>query len=86
MRNFEGAAKEIERVYQVCQSKEVSDDLTIEGITWHFNSPLAPHQRGFWEAVIKSFKRHLKIVAGEVLLISRNYKYTPSAHRSMLEL
>lgn len=66
-RNFVGAANELERVYQVWQSTDVINELTVKGITWHFNTPLAPHHGGLWEAAVKSFKRHLKTVAGEVV-------------------
>lgn len=66
-RNFIGAANELARVYQLWQSKDIIDELTVKGITWHFNTPLAPHHGGLWEAAVKSFKYHLYRVAGETL-------------------
>lgn len=67
-RNFIGAANEMERVYELWQSKEIIDDLTVKGITWQFNTPLAPHHGGLWEAAVKSFKFHLYRVIGRRLL------------------
>ncbi|KAH1028450.1 hypothetical protein HUJ05_001804 [Dendroctonus ponderosae] len=40
-------------------SKATADD----GITWHFNPAYSPHFGGFWEAGVKSVKRHKKLEA-----------------------
>lgn len=63
-RNFVGAANELDKVYRAWQTKDVIDDLAVKGITWHFNTPLAPHHGGLWEAAVKSFKHHLYTTVG----------------------
>ncbi len=37
-------------------------------ITWHFNTSLASHHGGLWEAAVKSFKYHLNRVTGPATL------------------
>jgi hypothetical protein len=43
---------------------EVSNQLSQQGIHWHFNPPGAPHFGGLWEAGVKSVKYHLVRVIG----------------------
>lgn len=43
------------------------NELTLKGITWHFNTPLAPHHGGLWEAAVRSFKHHLFTTIGTSL-------------------
>lgn len=43
-------------------------EIVQRGITWKFNTPLAPHQGGLWEAGVKSMKYHLRRVIGTSIL------------------
>jgi len=70
--NFVGAAKEIKEMYALFHSQphnqQVTDALSGDGITWHFNPPGAPHFGGLWEAGVKSVKFHLYRVIGSARL------------------
>ena len=74
--NFVGAAREIKELYQFLQGQETQDAvasfLSIQNITWKFIPQHAPHFGGFWEAVVKSMKTHLRRVVGMSNSLSRN--------------
>ena len=63
--NFVGAANEIK---QLVRDAEIADHCSNQGMRWKFTPEHAPHFGGLWEAAVKSFKTHLKRVAGEVKL------------------
>ena len=63
--NFVGAAKEIK---ELISSPEVADHCTHQGIQWKFIPKYVPHFGGLWEAAVRSFKQHLRIVVGEVMV------------------
>ena len=62
--NFVGANKELRGIYQLFDTPEFKKSIRnftlSKQIVWHFNPPLSPHIGGIWEAVVKSFKHHLK--------------------------
>jgi hypothetical protein len=61
--------KEIMSLIQSNDHKEkVQEFLAERQIEWRFIPSHSPHFGGSWEAVVKSFKRHFKRVAGNVLL------------------
>ncbi|XP_060528273.1 uncharacterized protein LOC132703161 [Cylas formicarius] len=41
---------------------EIQRQLSVNGTTWHFIPPKAPHFGGLWEAGVRSTKHHLKRV------------------------
>ena len=49
-------------------SKQVSEFCASQKINWTFSPEHAPHFGGLWEAAVKSFKTHVKVVLGEVKL------------------
>ncbi|XP_055714933.1 uncharacterized protein LOC129809150, partial [Phlebotomus papatasi] len=58
--NFQGAAKELQRLLQQEESQhEISSATQNHGCIWHFNPPASPHHGGLWEACVKSMKFHL---------------------------
>jgi len=47
--NLLGADKELQRLFDSFQHlSAVSSHLSDQGISWHFNSPAAPHHGGLW--------------------------------------
>ena len=68
--NFVGANTEIKKLYNFLegQVQTINDNLSADGITWHFAPPRSPNFGGIWEAGIKSAKFHLKRVIGEAHL------------------
>lgn len=65
--NFVGANTEL-RDFLLKTNNQISTDLCLDGITWHFIPPRAPHFGGLWEAGVKSTKYHIKRVIGESIL------------------
>lgn len=66
--NFVGAARELRENLQAWHASAVANELTLKQITWHFNTPLAPHHGGLWEAAVKSLKHHLSHVIDKIAL------------------
>jgi hypothetical protein len=66
--NFVGAEKELRELRELTKSEAVSRFAADQGINWHFIPPGAPHQRGLWEAGVKSTKYHLRRVIGHSTL------------------
>ena len=70
--NFIGAARETKRLIQFLNLKanqeSISDFLSSQMIDWKFIPQRAPHFGGLWEAAVKSMKKHLRKVTGEVRL------------------
>ncbi|XP_043287492.1 uncharacterized protein [Venturia canescens] len=68
---FVGANNEFKEIMQLLRSAEhnttVSNQLSEQGIQWHFMPPHSPNFGGVWEAAVKSFKRHLKRIVGDQL-------------------
>lgn len=66
--NFVGADNEIKEFIQLTNSKthneQVANEISKDGINWHFNPPSAPHFGGLWEAGVKSTKYHLRRIMG----------------------
>lgn len=70
--NFVGVERELRELQEFFKSNQLSRDLRnfsdLEGITWHFIPPRAPHFGGIWEAGVKSFKYHLRRTMGVMIL------------------
>ena len=70
--NFIGAARETKRLIQFLNLKanqeSISDFLSSQMIDRKFIPQRAPHFVGLWEAAVKSMKKHLRKVTGEVRL------------------
>ncbi|XP_021966495.1 uncharacterized protein LOC110861676 [Folsomia candida] len=66
--NFIGANREMKEMVQLVNSsshnQQVADNLSRDGIRWHWNPPAAPHFGGNWEIGVKSCKFHLKRIMG----------------------
>ena len=70
--NFQGAASELKELYAFLRDSQTQHSITnfcsTQRIEWKFIPERAPHFGGLWEAAVKSMKRHLKKVAGNVKL------------------
>ncbi|KAL7301100.1 hypothetical protein TKK_0006077 [Trichogramma kaykai] len=68
--NFIGADRELRTLFAQAQKqpKRLARMLSNEGTEWRFNSPVAPHFGGIWEAAVKSTKFHLKRIIGDTRL------------------
>nr|XP_012153233.1 PREDICTED: uncharacterized protein LOC105664226 [Megachile rotundata] len=75
--NFVGANHELQELQLLLRSEEHQNQLTTflagKSIEWKFIPPLTPHFGGLWEAAVKSFKYHLKRVAGSELFTFENF-------------
>ncbi|XP_014614842.1 PREDICTED: uncharacterized protein LOC106792829 [Polistes canadensis] len=47
---------------------KISDQLSVEGVAWHYIPPGAPNFGGLWEAAVKAAKYHLRRVVGNTSL------------------
>ena len=52
---------------QEIDQKRVADELSARGFQWIFNPPAAPWFGGAWESLIKSTKRAMKAIMGNVV-------------------
>ena len=70
--NFVGASRQIQELYELLQRPEshncISNFCSMQSISWQFIPERAPHFGGLWEAAVRSFKRHLSRIVGEVKL------------------
>ncbi|XP_017797032.1 PREDICTED: uncharacterized protein LOC108570076 [Habropoda laboriosa] len=75
--NFVGANNELRELRDLLRSDDhnnrVQAFLSDRLIEWHFIPPQAPHFGGLWEAAVKSFKYHLKRVAGAELFTFESF-------------
>ena len=63
--NFIGAENELREAIKRLDSERIGDQLSDDGVQWHFNPPSSPHFGGSWERLVQSAKRALKAVAGK---------------------
>nr|XP_042900818.1 uncharacterized protein LOC122269855 [Parasteatoda tepidariorum] len=65
-RNFVGADAELKRLFKIINSPDepLAQYFAEEKIDWHYNPPRSPNFGGLYEAGVKSFKFHLKRIAG----------------------
>jgi hypothetical protein len=63
--NFTGANSELRELNRLVSSHPFQDEMSTQGISWHFIPAQAPHFGGLWESGIKSVKGHLRRVIGE---------------------
>ena len=70
--NFLGAARHLKELFEFLRLQESQDVIdnfcSNQDIEWKYIPERAPHFGGLWEAAVKSFKRHLSRIVGEVKL------------------
>ena len=67
--NFVGAERELREALEDLDQEKITNELTARGVRWIFNPPAAPWFGGAWEALVKSVKRAMKVVLGDVLMV-----------------
>jgi hypothetical protein len=66
--NFVGGARELREQLKELDFSRVEKSLASNEITWHFQTPFAPHTSGVWERLIRSIKTALKATLGSALV------------------
>ena len=70
--NFVGASRQLKELFDFLNQQEsdqiVSNFCSSQGIRWDFVPERAPHFGGLWEAAVKSLKKHLSRIVGNVKL------------------
>ena len=65
--NFLGATRELKQFMENPEKGQaIFAHYSNQGIQWKFIPEQSPHFGGLWEAVVKSFKFHLKRIVGDV--------------------
>lgn len=63
-----GAERELRESIEGWDKRKLKEYCADRGIKWQFTTPLAPHQNGCAEAMVKSIKRALKKAIGQTVL------------------
>ena len=72
LRRFKGAERELRALAEFDQ-EQIQDELSARGVQWSFNPPSAPWFGGAWETLIKSIKRAIKVMLGNVLTVYETF-------------
>ena len=67
--NFVGAERELREYLCEIDQERVADELSARGVQWIFNPPAAPWFGGAWESLVKSTKRAMKAIMGNVVTV-----------------
>ena len=62
--NFIGAEKELRECIEKLNTINIAAELANKGIKWRPKPPIAPHQVGVWERLVRNFKRVLYTIPG----------------------
>lgn len=67
-KSFVKGEQELRKALADFNQQYLSDQLSQDGIEWHFNTPAAPHMGGVWERMVASVKRALRAVLGRIIV------------------
>ena len=84
--NFVGAERELREALAALDQRRIADELAPRGVRWNFNPPAAPWFGGAWEALVKSTKRTMKVIFGEVLTVDEVFVTVIAEAESLLNL
>ena len=62
--NIIGAEKALRESVEKWNIVNFAAELFHKGKKWRFNPPIAPHQDGIWEGLVRSFKRVFYTILG----------------------
>jgi hypothetical protein len=65
--SFVGTERELKKLLQEGK-QEIEDFAVVHKVKWRFNTPLSPHQGGFFESLIKLAKKALRVIVGQQVL------------------
>ena len=65
--SFVGTERELKKLLQEGK-QEIEDFAVVHKVKWRFNTPLSPHQGGFFESLIKQTKKALRVIVGQQVL------------------
>ena len=71
--NFTAAERELRLSINSWNQEILLSRLEQRGIRWHFNPPAASHRGGSWERIVRSVKRTLAAIAGEVTITDETF-------------
>lgn len=72
---FKGAKNELLnlRNFIKTENKHIQNNLSDQGIAWHFIPPYTPNFGGLWKAGVKSAKYHIKRTIGNAILTYEDF-------------
>ena len=82
--NFVGAERELREPLQKIDQKRVADELSARGVQWICNPPAVPWFGGAWESLIKSTKRAMKAIMGNVVTVDEVFLTVVAEVESLL--
>ena len=65
-KNFVGGEQELRELIEKLDAEKIVASGADKGIKWNFNPPLAPHFGGVHESMMKSAKKAIKAITGNV--------------------
>ena len=63
--NFVAGAKELKEAFEQWQKSQTPESILSLGIEFHFGAPVCPSAGGVWERLVRSCKKHIKVLLGE---------------------
>ncbi|XP_048578060.1 uncharacterized protein LOC116619332 [Nematostella vectensis] len=82
--NFVGAERELRDALQELSQERIADELSAHGVKWDFNPPDGPWFGGAWEALVKSTKRTMRVMLGNVLTVDEVFRTVLAEAESIL--
>ena len=71
-KTFKGANNSLKKALnEISSSPSLANYFSSNSIEWNFNAPYSPHLGGLFEAAIKSFKKHFRILTKSKTLTFR---------------